>query len=213
MDSEHHRGFEIQIEQDEMDINPLKDWDCLCNFKSLHGNYGEALSNVDGYNETEELNELMNSGDVIFLPLYMYEHGDIGLSTNNSYYPYNCPWDAGQLGFVWLEKDKILEEYNWKIFTKKRIQQIEKRLRQNVEVMHDYVSGNVYGFVVEDMKGNHIDSCWGFYGYEHDKSGLLDQAKGAINWYITDERKKHAEYLKRCISGNVPLQHRRLAIV
>ena len=211
-DSEYHKGFEIKIFQDDMWENPIKEWGTLCNFKSYHRNYGESLSNVDGFEYQEDLLELINSGDVIFLPLYMYDHSGISISAN-LVYPYDDKWDAGQLGFVWLDKKEMLKEYNWKIFSKKRIQKIIDRLYSNVDIMNDYVTGNIYGFQVETKNGEDVGSCWGFYGYEHEKSGLLEAAREDIDWYVENKRKEHAEYLKKCISNHVPFQYRKLAMV
>lgn len=40
--------------------------------------------------------------------------------------------------------------------------------------------GDVYGYVI-DGDG---DSCWGFYGDDHEKSGLLEQARSAVDYAI-----------------------------
>ena len=39
--------------------------------------------------------------------VYKYEHGGIALSTS----PFNCPWDSGQIGYIYMLKD-IQEKYN-----------------------------------------------------------------------------------------------------
>jgi hypothetical protein len=35
-----------------------------------------------------------------------------------------------------------------------------------VETWNQYLSGDVYGFIIEDGEGTDVDSCWGFYGLE-----------------------------------------------
>lgn len=42
-----------------------------------------------------------------------------------------------------------------------------------VQVYDYYICGDVYGFVIE-KDGEQIDSCWGFYGHDYGKSGMLD---------------------------------------
>jgi hypothetical protein len=37
-------------------------------------------------------------------------------------------------------------------------------LRADVETYSQYVSGDVWGFVIEDAEGEEVDSCWGIYG-------------------------------------------------
>jgi hypothetical protein len=46
--------------------------------------------------------------------------------------------------------------------------------------------GDVYGVSnIEDPEGNEIEdgSCWGFYGSDHEESGLLDHARACIEWH------------------------------
>ena len=57
-------------------------------------------------------------------------------------------------------------KYGWKNITRKRIEQVETCLKQQVKTFIDYLSGSVYGYIVEDDEGEAIDSCWGFYGYD-----------------------------------------------
>lgn len=43
--------------------------------------------------------------------------------------------------------------------------------------------GEVFGYVVEDQYGEHIDSCWGFYGYDWAES----QATEALEYFASLE--------------------------
>ena len=41
------------------------------------------------------------------LPLYLYDHGGITMSTN----PFSCPWDdGGQVGWIYASKQKFIDE-------------------------------------------------------------------------------------------------------
>jgi hypothetical protein len=40
--------------------------------------------------------------------------------------------------------------------------------------------GEVYGFVVTDSRGEHVDSCWGFYGADS-WSYMIDSANDAAD--------------------------------
>ena len=60
-------------------------------------------------------------------------------------------------------------------------------LHSEVKQWNDWVSGQVYGYVVRDSKGNSIDSCWGFYGSDHEESGLEEAYKGFIDWKVKDD--------------------------
>ncbi len=42
----------------------------------------------------------------VILPLYLYDHGGITMSTG----PFSCRWDSGQVGWIYAEKKKFIEE-------------------------------------------------------------------------------------------------------
>jgi len=68
--------------------------------------------------------------------------------------------------------------------------------------------GDVYGYNIETDDGEHVGSVWGFYGPDHDKSGLLYYAHGDIDAYIDQQRKAKAAQVKNWIRGRVPLIYR-----
>jgi len=46
-------------------------------------------------------------GKYVILPLYLYDHGGITMSTN----PFSCPWDdGGQVGWIYASKQKFIDE-------------------------------------------------------------------------------------------------------
>jgi hypothetical protein len=61
---------------------------------------------------------------------------------------YSCPWDSGQVGFIYASREKIREAYNWKVITKKREEKIRGYLRDEVKVYDQYLTGDVYGYKV-----------------------------------------------------------------
>lgn len=205
-ESEYYRGFEIKIYQDSDTINPMEDWDGWANFRCFHRDY--SLSNTEEFEYPEDLVEYLKKGEAIHLPLFLYDHSGISISANGDIYPFNDRWDAGQVGFVYEKISDLKKEFGWKIITKKRRQKIIDRMLSEVSIFDDYLRGNVYGFDVED-----VGSCWGFYGYEHEKSGLLEAAQNDIDYYISEERKKHAKYLKEMIKNKVSFGFRKPAIV
>lgn len=56
---------------------------------------------------------------------------------------------------------------------------------------NQYLSGDVYGYVIEH-NGEHVDSCWGFYGLDNCKQEAVDSAEYAAK-YEADEARKTAE--------------------
>lgn len=54
--------------------------------------------------------------------------------------------------------------------------------------------GDVYGYTCEDENGDEIDeaSCWGFYGSDHEQSGLLESARERIECHLATRDKETA---------------------
>jgi len=65
-------------------------------------------------------------------------------------------WDVSRLGVVFAAKSE------WKTMAKARDAALSL-----VNEWNQYLSGDVWGYVVEDDEGNHLESCWGFYGREY----------------------------------------------
>lgn len=110
---------------------------------------------------------------VVCYPVHLYEHSGTSISISDSY-PYNCRWDSGTIGFAIVTKEDIRKNWNIKRVTKEYIEQADRILKGEVETLNQYVMGEVYGFIVEDENGEHIDSCYGFYGSDIEENGIAD---------------------------------------
>lgn len=113
---------------------------------------------------------------VLVKAVHLYQHSGTGISTNYSY-PYDCPWDSGTIGFVIITKQDLRNEYNWKMITQKRldsvIDNIDKVMDSEIDILSDYIGGEVYAFSIQDENGDTEDSCSGFYGSDIRKNGIL----------------------------------------
>jgi len=59
-----------------------------------------------------------------------------------------------------------------------------------------WASGEVYGYIVEDEDGKHIDSCWGFFGDEGRKEAVKE-AESIIKYHEDKDREIEAEITAR----------------
>ena len=100
---------------------------------------------------------------VIALPLYLYDHSGITMSTS----PFSCRWDSGQVGFIYVTCERVRKEYGWKRITKARRDKILTYLNGEVQTYDQYLTGDVYGFIISDEDGDEVDSCWGCYGRDY----------------------------------------------
>jgi hypothetical protein len=119
----------------------------------------------------------------------MYEHGNVAFSTNS----FSCRWDSGQIGWIYISKEDARKEWGWDRLTNSRRSDIYKWMEGEVETYSDFANGNVYYYNIDNSNGDHVGSCGGFYGYDHDASGLLEYAQNAIDCYIEDHVTKQEE--------------------
>jgi len=60
-------------------------------------------------------------------------------------------------------------------------------MQQSADLYGAWAWGDVYGVAeILDPSGDEIEkgSCWGFYGRDHDKSGLMEHARTSIDWHL-----------------------------
>ncbi len=105
-------------------------------------------------------------------------------------------WDVSRCGCVLVRKTEAKAK-------KKAL----KMASQLIERWNDCLSGNVYGYMLENKDGEVLDSCWGFYG-DFEKSGLIGEAKEAAESVASDLIAKHLKKLKYQIKNDVPLEKR-----
>jgi len=96
----------------------------------------------------------------IMLPLYLYDHSGITMNTSG----FSCPWDSGQVGFIYVSIEDVKKEWHWKRLTKKRREKIESYLCNEVTTYDQYLTGNVWGYIITNDDEEIVESCWGFYG-------------------------------------------------
>ena len=217
-----YRGHNIKIYQNSMDFETPRDWDNLGTMICFHSRYNlgdkhnykdvsEFLEDlVSEVIEEEKMDELsddsydltrqefmekyedMIDDNYIMLPLYLYDHSGITMNTTG----FSCRWDSGQVGFIYISHKDAEKEYGT-YFEEKT----EAYLKGEVKVYDQYIRGEVYGYIVEPKYTNKNidcdDSCWGFYGYDFEESGLFIEAKGSIDYEINEYIKGVIENKKR----------------
>lgn len=75
----------------------------------------------------------------------------------------------------------------------------EGSLKASFDLWESWAWGDVYGYVLEDADGEELEypdgdcggSCWGFYGSDHEASGLLECATGQAQ-SVVDYREEEA---------------------
>ena len=196
-----YKGYEIKIYQDDCFENPIKEWDVFGKFVCWHRRYD--LGNCKDFETPEDVRAYAAKTGSMLFPLYMYEHSGIGLSLTNDRYPWNCPWDAGQVGYILVDRQEALEKLGKKRMSGKLKRKITEIISAEVDTYNQYLAGDVYGYVIQ-KDGKEIESCWGFYGLED----VEEEAKSVGDYNIQQTIKKHCERVKAWIKNNVPFIYR-----
>lgn len=175
--SETHNGYTVEIWTDTDAENP-RSWDNLGTMVCFHDRYnlGDTTKYKHNFTEIEDFKAFLERPDVISLPLYLYDHSGITMSTTG----FSCPWDSGQVGAIYATKETIRKELSRprklrrgqknpdllpiKRVTKKDMARVLLTLKEEVKTYDRYLTGNVYGYTVTDSDGDVIDSCGGFFG-------------------------------------------------
>ena len=190
--------YTVKVVQDDDPMNPRVDYDNLGHMICFHRNYrlGDKHSFTDS--RDEELVNLLKDKNVLWLPLYLYDHSGITMNTTG----FSCVWDSGQVGYIYITKDEWRKWQGVKRVNKKKVYDY---MRSEVKDYDNYLTGEVYGFIIEDETGASVDSCWGFNG---DSKYALEEGICAAQSNIRWDIKQHMKQLKQWIRNRVPLEKR-----
>jgi len=146
-------------------------------------------ADIDTYIENEmSMEDLMEAFEKynLVIPVHAYEHGGITISASGIRAGWDS-FDSGQLGFVYVSHEDIKKEFNVKRLTKKVLERAEEILRDEVANYDDYLTGQVYGFVIENQHEEELHSCWGFLG---DYKYCLENAKSQADFFAREIEEK-----------------------
>ncbi len=160
------------------DLNPCspREFDNLGTMVCFHRRYNlgdkTELKSSD-FSSWEELESYLYKTEdaLIAIPVFMYDHSGLWINTTG----FSCPWDSGQVGYIYVSKEKVRREYSCKRISKKLKKMIREMLCSEVDLYNDYLCGNVYGFTLTDKENaEEIDSSCGFYGTDYIENGIFD---------------------------------------
>ena len=175
--------YKIKIYQDNNPMNPRQEWENFGNMICFHRRY-KKLGDEDNYYNSSDYSDwddmekaiIKQEKAVIILPLYLYDHSGITMSTT----PFTCSWDSGQIGFIYVTKADILKEFKCKKITKQLKDRMTEILQSEVKIYDKYLTGEVYGYVIEDVRGKVVDSCWGFF---EDPKNIIIECENIVSQY------------------------------
>ena len=165
----------------------------------------DASLDTDDLAYGKKRNAILNANYEL-MPLALYDHSGISMYEGGNvagesagdprghHMMDSAGWDSGQVGFAFISLKKALEEaptvgeikgwdteVSWPEPFEGKNRTVRdfarKHLEGELETYDAYLTGQVFGYVVEDEDGNHLDSCWGFYEDDYCKKEATDMAE------------------------------------
>ncbi len=156
-----NEGRKVALFRDDDPSSP-RTYDNLSHMVCVHRRYilGDEQRN-EGETE-EELRERV-PGIIALLPLYLYDHSGITMSTGT----FGCPWDSGQVGWAYVTQESA--ETMGCVGADWTEEKLCESIRAEVEEYDKYLTGDVYGYVVTEANGEEGESLWGLIGLDYAK--------------------------------------------
>ena len=187
VDEHKQDNYVVKVYQDESPYSPREDDNlgtmiCFHKRYDLGDKHNYKSSDYSSWNEQRK--ELQKEKPCVILPLYLYDHSGITMNTTG----FSCGWDSGQVGWIFVTKEQVRKEYNVKYITQKIREKVKKVLEAEVKVYDQYLTGDVYGYVVSKVTEcelgceheEEVSSCWGYYGEEE----CMEEGKSVMKYYI-----------------------------
>lgn len=172
--------YRIRIESDTDACDPREDFSNMGIMVCWHGRYN--LGDEQPKCDAEEYREENCPEGTITLPLYLYDHSGLSMSTSG----FSCGWDSGCVGFIYVTPETIIKEYGND--SEESREKARNVLVSEVNLYDLSLRGQVWGYTVEKLPAcdscghiepEDVDSCWGFFG--DDKKDVLDQFRDHID--------------------------------
>lgn len=164
-------GLRVSLHSDDDPESP-REWDNCAVLACEHRHYNlgdgtlaDAIGRTpDEFKSLRHLERYLTlaHGAVVVVPLYLYDHSGISMSTGSFIgRAQHAEWDSGMVGIAWITRDVCEREFNGDV------EAARKCLEGEVETYDQYLTGDVWGYVVETPAGDHLDSLWGIYGLDY----------------------------------------------
>lgn len=158
--------------------DPSPDYDRKAAGRSRYWEWSESYKNRDyltlGHALDDDLSRSYSTlGPGLVLPLYLYDHSGITISTGK----FSCPWDSGQVGWIhcsWEKANHELVSRPFKHPSRSRI--LRKKMlacmEAEVRTYDDYLTGQVFCYEIVDMQLSNPDdpiledACSGYFGLD-----------------------------------------------
>lgn len=149
------------------------------------------------FSKREKLDMIEAAGEIVWCPISIYDHSGISIWLGKTDGHQDAHWDCSTIGFAYVEKCTAEKEgalragknglYNGHKSWQEWAYDV---MEGEMETYNLFVTGEVFGYMVEGGDGYCDDSCWGFYGTD-EIPRMIEEAKSEIDWALKQQAKAH----------------------
>lgn len=158
--SERIGPFTVSIYYDDCTESPRM-WETDSVFFGFHRRY--ASPDKPPSTDPDEARKIAEDSDNICLPVWLYDHSGTCYRAAESN-PFNCPWDSGLFGFIYIPKAAARARYGVKRLNAATVERVKEGLKAAVDEYSAWANGETYFWEITDESGNVLDSCGGYIG-------------------------------------------------
>lgn len=151
------------------------------------------------FSDREKLEMVEEAGEIVWLPISMYEHSGINIWLGSTSGHPDARWDCSTIGFAYIERKTAEKEgacnpdanglYNGHKSWQEWAYDV---MEYEMKIYNQYVTGEVFGYMIEGGDGYCDDSCWGFYGTD-EIPRMIEEAKAEIDHALERQEKEREE--------------------
>ena len=182
-----YRNFTIRMIRDEDPMNPRTEYYNVTKMVLFHRRY--RLGDKSNYRSGDfkgwgNLKDVIvrDEKPAIIKPVYMYDHSGITIKTS----PFGCPWDSGQIGYVWITKEMAKKELGVTRMTKKAAERLDTFLEAGVKAYDNYLTGSIFCWQVVNQAGDVEESVGGYSQDDFNSGYAIQEAQACIDRLVSE---------------------------
>lgn len=148
----------------EVVLAVLEHFDLEAKCQTCGANWDHHQDYLDGYHDDDTCQKMkLDTSKVILKELYLYDHSGLSMSCANFDEGYfEVSRDRSLVGLIGAPVTAVGHEATQGMTD----DQVSAHLENEVLEYGQYLEGDVYGVMLNDLEGNELDSLWGIYGVE-----------------------------------------------
>ena len=161
------------IEPDPDPLNPRAEYDHFGRMVCWHRRH--RLGDDHDWPTPEAFAADHPDDSILKRPIFLYDHSGLTVSTR----PFHCPWDSGQVGWIFAEKARIRAEFGKQRISARLRARVFSLLEAEVDAFDRYLTGDVWIVTVTDAADAVQDCVSGVLGYDYAEELAVEMVRCA----------------------------------